>query len=104
MDENNELVKEFINASIRYGEYQKQGNSRGMDKQSKKIGKIENDIKKQGVHVLGALIKYLEHEDAYVRLHVALSIVSIEPVLCVLKIICIKYIDIFVIIAYIKKN
>lgn len=79
MNKNNELIKEFINASIRYGEYQKQGNSRGMDKESNIISKIENDIKKQGLHELEVLIEYLEHENAYVRLQVVLSTVSIEP-------------------------
>lgn len=47
MDKNNELINEFINASISYGEYQKQGN--------------------------------LEHENIYVRLQVAVSIIPIEP-------------------------
>lgn len=79
MDKNTELIKEFIGASIRYGEYQKQGNSRGMDKQSKIISKIESEIKKQGLYELKVLLEYLEHESEYVRLQVALSVIPIEP-------------------------
>ncbi|EQB89803.1 uncharacterized protein (UPF0371 family) [Clostridium punense] len=79
MDKNNELINEFINASISYGEYQKQGNSRGMDKQSKIISKVVEDIKKHGLNELRALSGYLEHKNIYVRLQVALSIIPIEP-------------------------
>lgn len=71
------LVDKFIDASIKYGEAIEQGESKIANKQSSVIRKIRKQLVES--YKLDILIPSLQHENDYVKLNVASSIIGILP-------------------------
>ena len=72
-----ELVEKFIDASIKYGEAIEQGESKTANKQSSVIRKIRKQLVESCK--LDILIPSLQHENDYVKLNVASSIIGTLP-------------------------
>ena len=71
------LVEKFINASIKYGEAIELGESKTANKQSSVIRKIRKQLVESCK--LDILAPSLQHNNDYVKLNVASSIIGILP-------------------------
>ena len=71
------LVEKFIDASIKYGEAIEMGESKSANKQSNIIRKIRKQLRESCK--VDILISSLQHNDDYVKLNVASSIIGLVP-------------------------
>lgn len=71
------LVEKFVDASIKYGEAIEEGESKIANKQSSIIRKIRKQLFESSK--LDILIPSLQHENDYVKLNAAASVIWILP-------------------------
>ena len=77
MDNNEKLLQKFINASIKYGEAIEIGDSKKANKQSAIVRGIRQQL--IASDELQILTPILQHDNDYVRLSVATSLIFIMP-------------------------
>lgn len=73
----NDIVEKFVDASIKYDEAIKEGNAKKANKYSSMVRTIRKRLKDSGQ--LNLLISSMEHENDYVKLNVACSLIYILP-------------------------
>lgn len=76
MNKKQELANIFVAESIKYGEARNVGNSKQLDKQSDLISKIEKELSALGGDEINVLQEFLDHDNEFVRLHTALSLLK----------------------------
>ena len=74
----NEIVLDYLEAAIKYGEQTQKNNSKKANKEYTKI-KINYDILK-AENSLKELLPYLEHNEDYVKLWVSAHLLNIEEI------------------------
>ena len=74
-----DVVEVFVEASIKYGLAQEEGNSNMMNKQSRIIIRLRKELKKNSESGLKQLKPLLAHENDYVKLTVASSLIPLIP-------------------------
>lgn len=77
MDSIQKLIEKFINASIRYGEAIELGDSQKANLQSSIIRKVRKQL--LDISELESLLPNMTHENNYVKLNVAASLISLFP-------------------------
>lgn len=80
MKDKDKLIEKYVKASIKYGEAQEEGDSKTVNKQSSIIRKIRAELKQDSEFGLEQLEPLLEHENDYVRLKTAFSLIPLFPV------------------------
>ena len=68
------LIEKYITASINYGVAQEEGNARKVNRNASAMRKIMKQIKMKDPCYVEKLECLLEHENDYVRLHVAFDL------------------------------
>ena len=71
------LMEEFINASIKYGEAIEKGDYRKANKHSQTVRRIRQQLKEN--NKLALLYDFMRHENGFVRLNVAASLINVSP-------------------------
>ncbi|EFM08901.1 hypothetical protein PaecuDRAFT_4366 [Paenibacillus curdlanolyticus YK9] len=79
MDQGTKLIKEFVETSIKYGAAQLEGDHRAVNTESEKLTNLRLKFKAISDFNYGELVTLLEHEDGYVRLKAAFTIISYAP-------------------------
>ncbi|HEY9061488.1 MAG TPA: DUF2019 domain-containing protein [Pseudobacteroides sp.] len=74
-----ELVKMFVDASMRLEEAESVGNSKIVNQQYDKLRKIREELKEIGDEAMESLISLINHENIYVRYNAAYSIIPVNP-------------------------
>lgn len=77
MENYEKITQKFVHASIIYGEAIELGDAKKINSQSKIINKIRKQLATNGE--LETLIPILHHENDYVKLNVASSLITILP-------------------------
>lgn len=77
MKNNEKIIQKFIHASIIYGEAIESGDVKKVNSQSKIIRKIRKQLKE--TDELNILTPILDHENDFVKLNVAASLITISP-------------------------
>ncbi|MWC27056.1 DUF2019 domain-containing protein [Paenibacillus sp. MMS18-CY102] len=79
MVQSTKLIDEFIETSIKYGLAQKEGDHRTVNKQSKKLTNLRLKFTTISDFKYEEFVTLLDHEDGYVRLKAAFTIISYVP-------------------------
>lgn len=73
------IIDEYLKACMKGEEAQERGDSKTYNKQQRVIQKIRKELKANSKYGLGKLLPFLEHQNRFVKLETAISVVPIQP-------------------------
>lgn len=73
------IVNEYLEACMKGEDAQERGDSKTYNKQQRIIQKIRKELKSNSEYGLGQLLPFLEHQNSFVKLETAISLVPIQP-------------------------
>lgn len=74
-----QIIDEYIEACIKGEKAQEKGDSTTYNKQQRNIQKIRKELKSNVEYGLEKLLPFLQHQNRFVRLETAISVVPIQP-------------------------
>lgn len=79
MEDIDKIIEKYVKASIKYGEAQREGDSKTVNRQAAIVRKIREQLKQNSVYGIEKLEPLLEHENDYVKLKTAFSLLPLLP-------------------------